>query len=86
MRAFLLFLTSLSAVFSDENYTFFIKNMACISCYETILQTLETTNGVEQVEMNFDKKLANVRVKDGLKSTKIVEILRQKGYDAVLKK
>lgn len=59
--------------------------MACVSCYEVIVQTLNTLKGVKKFDVNLEAKTADIVVEDSFAENTVVEALKKQGYQAVLK-
>ena len=74
-----------AAAFADKTLVYEIPNMACVSCYEVITQTLNTLKGVKKFDVNLEAKTAQIIAKDDLPQNAVVEALKKQGYQAVLK-
>ena len=74
-----------AAAFADKTLVYEIPNMACVSCYEVITQTLNTLKGIKKFEVNLEAKTADIVVQDDFAENTIVEALKKQGYQAVLK-
>ena len=74
-----------AAAFADKTLVYEIPNMACVSCYEVITQTLNTLKGVKKFDVNLEAKTADIVVQDDFAENTIVEALKKQGYQAVLK-
>ena len=74
-----------TAAFADKTLVYEIPNMACVSCYEVITQTLNTLKGVKKFEVNLEAKTAQIIAKDDLPQNAVVDALKKQGYQAVLK-
>lgn len=74
-----------AAAFADKTLVYEIPNMSCVSCYEVIVQTLNTLNGVKKFEVNLEAKTADIVVEDSFAENTVVEALKKQGYQAVLK-
>ncbi len=74
-----------AAAFADKTLVYEIPNMACVSCYEVITQTLNTLNGVKKFEVNLEAKTAQIIAEDDLPQNAVVDALKKQGYQAVLK-
>ena len=53
MKKLALALVLCTAAFADKTLVYEIPNMACVSCYEVIVQTLNTLKGVKKFEENL---------------------------------
>ena len=73
------------AAFADKTLVYEIPNMACVSCYEVITQTLNTLKGVKKFDVNLEAKTADIVVEDDFAENTVVEALKKQGYQAVLK-
>ena len=85
MKKLALALALCTAAFADKTLVYEIPNMACVSCYEVITQTLNTLNGVKKFEVNLEAKTAQIIAKDDLPQNAVVDALKKQGYQAVLK-
>ena len=85
MKKLALALVLCTAVFADKTLVYEIPNMACVSCYEVITQTLNTLKGVKKFDVNLEAKTADIVVEDDFAENTIVEALKKQGYQAVLK-
>ena len=74
-----------AAAFADKTLVYEIPNMACVSCYEVITQTLNTLKGVKKFDVNLEAKTADIVVQDDFAENAVVEALKKQGYQAVLK-
>ena len=74
-----------AAAFADKTLVYEIPNMACVSCYEVITQTLNTLKGVKKFDVNLEAKTADIVVQDSFSENTVVEALKKQGYQAVLK-
>ena len=74
-----------AAAFADKTLVYEIPNMSCVSCYEVIVQTLNTLNGVKKFEVNLEAKTAQIIAEDDLSQNAVVDALKKQGYQAVLK-
>ena len=74
-----------AAAFADKTLVYEIPNMACVSCYEVIVQTLNTLKGVKKFDVNLEAKTADIVVQDDFAENTVVEALKKQGYQAVLK-
>ena len=74
-----------AAAFADKTLVYEIPNMACVSCYEVITQTLNTLKGVKKFDVNLEAKTADIVVEDSFAENMVVEALKKQGYQAVLK-
>ena len=74
-----------AAAFADKTLVYEIPNMACVSCYEVITQTLNTLKGVKKFDVNLEAKTADIVVQDDFAENTVVEALKKQGYQAVLK-
>ena len=74
-----------AAAFADKTLVYEIPNMACVSCYEVITQTLNTLKGVKRFDVNLEAKTADIVVQDDFAENTVVEALKKQGYQAVLK-
>ena len=85
MKKLALALTLCAAAFADKTLVYEIPNMACVSCYEVIMQTLNTLKGVKKFEVNLEAKTADIVVEHSFAENTVVEALKKQGYQAVLK-
>ena len=85
MKKLALALALCAAAFADKTLVYEIPNMACVSCYEVITQTLNTLNGVKKFEVNLEAKTTQIIAKDDLPQNAVVDALKKQGYQAVLK-
>ena len=85
MKKLALALALCAAAFADKTLVYEIPNMACVSCYEVITQTLNTLKGVKKFDVNLEAKTADIVVEDSFVENTIVEALKKQGYQAVLK-
>lgn len=85
MKKLALALVLYMAAFADKTLVYEIPNMACVSCYEVITQTLNTLNGVKKFEVNLEAKTAQIIAEDDLPQNAVVDALKKQGYQAVLK-
>ena len=85
MKKLALALVLCTAAFADKTLVYEIPNMACVSCYEVITQTLNTLKGVKKFDVNLEAKTADIVVEDSFVENTIVEALKKQGYQAVLK-
>ncbi|EMG31055.1 heavy-metal-associated domain-containing protein [Campylobacter showae] len=85
MKRLALALALCTAAFADKTLVYEIPNMACVSCYEVITQTLNTLKGVKKFDVNLEAKTADIVVEDDFAENTIVEALKKQGYQAVLK-
>ena len=85
MKKLALVLAFSAAAFADKTLVYEIPNMACVSCYEVITQTLNTINGVKKFEVNLEAKTADIVVQDDFAEKTVVDALKKQGYQAVLK-
>ena len=85
MKKLALALVLCTAAFADKTLVYEIPNMACVSCYEVITQTLNTLKGVKKFEVNLEAKTAQIIAKDDLPQNAVVDALKKQGYQAVLK-
>lgn len=85
MKKLALALALCAAAFADKTLVYEIPNMACVSCYEVITQTLNTLNGVKKFEVNLEAKTAQIIAEDDLPQNAVVDALKKQGYQAVLK-
>lgn len=83
MRKIALFLAIFCSVWG-ENFSFYVKNMVCVSCYEVVLGALEQIAGVKNIKIDLDSKMVNLEA-GGVSSSDIINSLKQNGYDAELK-
>ena len=74
-----------AAAFADKTLVYEIPNMACVSCYEVITQTLNTLKGIKKFEVNLEAKTADIVVEDSFAENTVVEALKKQGYQAILK-
>ena len=74
-----------AAAFADKTLVYEIPNMACVSCYEVITQTLNTLKGVKKFDVNLEAKTADIVVQDDFAENMVVEALKKQGYQAILK-
>ena len=85
MKRLALALVLCTAAFADKTLVYEITNMACVSCYEVITQTLNTLKGVKKFDVNLEAKTADIVVQDDFAENTVVEVLKKQGYQAVLK-
>ena len=85
MKRLALALVLCTAAFADKTLVYEIPNMACVSCYEVITQTLNTLKGVKKFDVNLEAKTADIVVEDSFAENTVVEALKKQGYQAVLK-
>ena len=85
MKRLALALALCTAAFADKTLVYEIPNMACVSCYEVIVQTLNTLKGVKKFDVNLEAKTADIVVEDDFAENTVVEALKKQGYQAVLK-
>ena len=85
MKKLALALALCTAAFADKTLVYEIPNMACVSCYEVITQTLNTLKGVKKFDVNLEAKTADIVVEDSFAENMVVEALKKQGYQAVLK-
>lgn len=85
MKRLALALVLCTAAFADKTLVYEIPNMACVSCYEVITQTLNTLKGVKKFDVNLEVKTADIVVQDDFAENTVVEALKKQGYQAVLK-
>ena len=85
MKKLALALALCAAAFADKTLVYEIPNMACVSCYEVIVQTLGELKGVKNFEVNLEAKTAQIIAKDDLPQNVVVNALKKQGYQAVLK-
>nr|WP_314734300.1 heavy-metal-associated domain-containing protein [uncultured Campylobacter sp.] len=85
MKRLALALVLCTAAFADKTLVYEIPNMACVSCYEVITQTLNTLKGVKKFDVNLEAKTADIVVQDDFAENTVVEVLKKQGYQAVLK-
>ena len=85
MKRLALALVLCTAAFADKTLVYEIPNMACVSCYEVITQTLNTLKGVKKLDVNLEAKTADIVVQDDFAENTVVEVLKTQGYQAVLK-
>ena len=85
MKKLALALALCTAAFADKTLVYEIPNMACVSCYEVIVQTLGELKGVKNFEVNLEAKTADVVAEDDFAEKTVVEALKKQGYQAVLK-
>ena len=85
MKKLALALVLCTAAFADKTLVYEIPNMACVSCYEVITQTLNTLKGVKKFDVNLEAKTADIVVEDSFAENAVVEALKKQGYQAVLK-
>ena len=85
MKKLALALVLCTAAFADKTLVYEIPNMACVSCYEVITQTLNTLKGVKKFDVNLEAKTADIVVQDSFSENTVVEALKKQGYQAVLK-
>ena len=85
MKRIALALVLCTAAFADKTLVYEIPNMACVSCYEVITQTLNTLKGVKKFDVNLEAKTADIVVQDSFSENTVVEALKKQGYQAVLK-
>lgn len=85
MKKLALALTLCAAAFADKTLVYEIPNMACVSCYEVITQTLNTLKGIKKFEVNLEAKTADIVVEDSFAENTVVDALKKQGYQAVLK-
>ena len=85
MKKLALALALCTAAFADKTLVYEIPNMACVSCYEVIVQTLGELKGVKNFEVNLEAKTAQIIAKDDLPQNVVVNALKKQGYQAVLK-
>ena len=85
MKKLALALVLCMAAFADKTLVYEIPNMACVSCYEVITQTLNTLKGVKKFDVNLEAKTADIIAKDDLPQNAVVDALKKQGYQAVLK-
>ena len=85
MKRLALALVLCTAAFADKTLVYEIPNMACVSCYEVITQTLNTLKGVKKFDVNLEAKTADIVVEDDFAENTVVEALKKQGYQAVLK-
>ena len=64
MKRLALALVLCTAAFADKTLVYEIPNMACVSCYEVITQTLNTLKGVKKFDVNLEPKTAYIVVQD----------------------
>ena len=74
-----------AAAFADKTLVYEIPNMSCVSCYEVIVQTLNTLKGVKKFDVNLEAKTAQIIAEDDLPQNAVVDALKKQGYQAVLK-
>ncbi|EET78564.1 heavy metal-associated domain protein [Campylobacter showae] len=85
MKKLALALVLCTAAFADKTLVYEIPNMACVSCYEVITQTLNKLKGVKKFDVNLEAKTADIVVEDDFAENTVVEALKKQGYQAVLK-
>lgn len=85
MKKLALALMLCAAAFADKTLVYEIPNMACVSCYEVITQTLNTLKGIKKFEVNLEAKTADIVVEDSFAENTVVDALKKQGYQAVLK-
>jgi mercuric transport protein periplasmic component len=85
MKKLALALALCAAAFADKTLVYEIPNMACVSCYEVITQTLGELKGVKNFEVNLEAKTAQFIAEDDLPQNAVVDALKKQGYQAVLK-
>ena len=85
MKKLALVLALSAAAFADKTLVYEIPNMSCVSCYEVIVQTLNTLKGVKKFDVNLEAKTADIVVQDDFAENTVVEALKKQGYQAVLK-
>ena len=85
MKKLALALMLCAAAFADKTLVYEIPNVACVSCYEVITQTLNTLKGIKKFEVNLEAKTADIVVEDSFAENTVVDALKKQGYQAVLK-
>ena len=85
MKRLALALVLCTAAFADKTLVYEIPNMACVSCYEVITQTLNTLKGVKKFDVNLEAKTADIVVQDDFAENTVVEVQKKQGNQAVLK-
>ncbi|MBY0498131.1 MAG: mercury resistance system periplasmic binding protein MerP [Nitrosomonas sp.] len=64
-----------------------VQNMTCPVCPLTVKKALSKVNGVRQVEIDYETKMATVTFDDAITTTeKLTEATANAGYPATFKK
>ena len=82
-----IFLFSALNVFSGEELTVGVKGMVCGFCAQGIEKKFKAQAEVEKVQVNLENKFVKLNFKEGqkLSNEKIIEILKDSGYEASFK-
>jgi copper chaperone CopZ len=62
-----------------------ISGMSCSHCVMTVKNALSKENGVKKVNVDLEKKEANVMVKDKVTSESLISAVEKAGYGASVK-
>ena len=64
-----------------------VQNMTCSVCPLTVKKALNNVNGVQQVEIDYESKIATVTFDDAVTTTaKLTEATTNAGYPSTVKK
>ncbi|MEQ1546650.1 mercury resistance system periplasmic binding protein MerP [Methyloglobulus sp.] len=64
-----------------------VQNMTCSVCPLTVKKALNKVDGVQQVEIDYDSKIATVTFDDAVTTTaKLTEATTNAGYPSTVKK
>ncbi|PYS48605.1 MAG: mercuric transport protein periplasmic component [Acidobacteria bacterium] len=84
---FLLSLTATSASAATRTATIHIEGMHCKMCSASVTKALKATDGVEKVEVSFEKGVAVVQYDDQkVTETKLREVINGTGFKVVEEK
>ena len=79
--------SSIPAFGASKTVTLAVTHMTCAACPITVKKALEKVNGVEQVEVSFEKKEAVVTFDDGkTKAQALTEATKNAGYPSSVKR
>ena len=89
MKYFLLTCSIFVSTFAiaGEELTVGVKGMVCAFCAQGIEKKFSAQPEVEKIQVSLEKKFVKINFKDGqsLSSDKIKEILKDAGYEAIMK-
>jgi mercuric ion binding protein len=78
--------TNGSAIAADRTAKLEVENMTCPVCPLTIKKALSKVNGVQQVEIDYENKLAEVTFDDARTTTvRLIEATTNAGFPSTVK-
>lgn len=67
-----------------KKITMNVEGMTCGHCVMNVTKALESAEGVKKAKVNLKKASATVSVEDGVDASKLLDLVKNAGYEASL--